>query len=53
MPNELLLAPDEDLFECDLDHTPNAETIAAMRNADAGKGKRYTSLEELFKAMRG
>ena len=34
-------------------HIPNAETIAAMREADSGKGKRYTSLEELFRDMRG
>jgi len=34
-------------------HIPNAETIAAMREADSGKGKRYTSLEELFSDMRG
>jgi hypothetical protein len=53
MPNKPPAAPDEDLVECDLDHTPNAETVAAMREADAGKGKRYSSLEELFKAMRG
>jgi DNA-damage-inducible protein J len=34
-------------------HIPNAETIAAMREADSGAGKRYTSLDELFKDMRG
>jgi DNA-damage-inducible protein J len=33
-------------------HIPNAETIAAMREADSGAGKRYTSLDELFKDMR-
>jgi DNA-damage-inducible protein J len=33
-------------------HIPNAETIAAMREADSGKGKRSSSLEELFKEMR-
>jgi DNA-damage-inducible protein J len=33
-------------------HIPNAETIAAMREADSGKGKRYSSLDELFKDMR-
>jgi DNA-damage-inducible protein J len=34
-------------------HIPNDETIAAMREADSGAGKRYSSLEELFKDMRG
>jgi DNA-damage-inducible protein J len=33
-------------------HIPNEETKAAMREADSGKGKRYTSLDELFKDMR-
>ena len=33
-------------------HIPNAETIAAMREADSGAGKRYSSLDELFKDMR-
>ena len=29
-------------------HSPNAETVAAMREADRGKGKRYRSADELF-----
>lgn len=33
-------------------HTPNAETIEAMREADRGEGKRYSSLDDLFKDMR-
>ncbi len=33
-------------------HIPNAETGAAMREADNGGGKRYSSLDELFKDMR-
>jgi DNA-damage-inducible protein J len=33
-------------------HIPNAETIAAMREADSGVGKRYSSLDDLFKDMR-
>ena len=33
-------------------HIPNAETVAAMQEADRGEGKRYTSLEELFRDMR-
>jgi len=32
-------------------HTPNAETIAAMREADRGEGKRFDSAEELFKDL--
>jgi DNA-damage-inducible protein J len=32
-------------------HTPNAETIAAMRAADRGEGKRFDSAEELFKDL--
>ncbi|MGA2896708.1 MAG: type II toxin-antitoxin system RelB/DinJ family antitoxin [Acidobacteriaceae bacterium] len=34
-------------------HIPNAETITAMREADSGAGKRYSSLDALFKDMRG
>jgi DNA-damage-inducible protein J len=33
-------------------HIPNEQTIAAMREADSGVGKRYASLEELFRDMR-
>ncbi len=33
-------------------HIPNAETIAAMREADCGAGKRYSSLDELSSDMR-
>jgi len=29
-------------------HTPNAETIAAMREADRGEGRRFGSAEKLF-----
>lgn len=29
-------------------HTPNAETVAAMREADRGEGRRFDSAEELF-----
>ena len=29
-------------------HTPNAETIAAMRKADRGEGQRFDSAKELF-----
>ena len=34
-------------------HTPNAETIAAMKEADAdrGKGKRFHSAKELFEHL--
>jgi DNA-damage-inducible protein J len=32
-------------------HTPNAETVAAMREADRGKGKRFESAEALFKDL--
>ena len=34
-------------------HIPNAETIEAMKNADRGEGKPCSSLEELFRDMRG
>ena len=30
---------------------PNAETIQAMRDADAGKGTRYKSAAEMFEKM--
>ena len=33
-------------------HIPNAETVAAMREADSGAGKHYASLDDLFKEMR-
>lgn len=29
-------------------HTPNAETIAAMREADRGESERFESAKELF-----
>ena len=33
-------------------HLPNAETIAAFRETEAGETKQYSSVEELFKEMR-
>jgi DNA-damage-inducible protein J len=33
-------------------HLPNAETIAAMREAEGGEARRYSSLDELFKDMK-
>lgn len=32
-------------------HTPNADTIAAMDELKAGKGTRFTNVEELFKSI--
>jgi len=32
-------------------HSPNAETVAAMREADRGKGKRFKSAKALFKDL--
>ena len=32
-------------------HTPNAETIEAMRAADRGEGHRFDSAEALFKEL--
>jgi DNA-damage-inducible protein J len=32
-------------------HTPNAETIAAMQEADSGKGRSFNSAEELFRHL--
>jgi DNA-damage-inducible protein J len=29
-------------------HTPNAETVAAMRAADRGEGERFDSADALF-----
>ena len=29
-------------------HTPNAETIEAMKESERGKGKKFNSAEELF-----
>ena len=34
-------------------HIPNEETIEAMRETDRGEGTKYTSLEDLFRDMRG
>lgn len=31
--------------------TPNAETIAAMNELKAGKGKKFKSVDELFKSI--
>lgn len=31
--------------------TPNAETIAAMKEAESGNLKRYTSIDELFNEL--
>ena len=32
-------------------NTPNADTIAAMDELKAGKGKKFKSVEELFKSI--
>jgi len=32
-------------------HSPNAETIAAMQEADRGEGKRFESAAELMKEL--
>lgn len=32
-------------------HAPNAETVAAMRDADRGRGARFESAEALFKDL--
>ena len=32
-------------------YTPNAETIAAMMEADRGEGERFNSAEEIFKEL--
>ena len=32
-------------------HTPNAETIAAMQEAERGEGKKFNSAEELFNQL--
>jgi len=32
-------------------HTPNAETMEAMRAADRGEGQRFDSAEALFKEL--
>ena len=32
-------------------HTPNAETIVAMKEADRGEGKHFHSAEELFEHL--
>jgi len=31
--------------------TPNAETIAAMEELEAGKGKKFKSVDELFNSI--
>jgi DNA-damage-inducible protein J len=33
-------------------HTPNGETVEALEEAQAGGGRRYTSLDALFQDMR-
>ena len=33
-------------------HVPNAETVAALEEAESGAGRRYTSLDALFQDMR-
>jgi DNA-damage-inducible protein J len=32
-------------------HTPNAETVAAMREADHGEGQRFDSADKLFEHL--
>lgn len=32
-------------------HTPNAETIKAMNELKAGKGKKFKSVEDLFNSI--
>ena len=32
-------------------HTPNAETVAAMQEAERGEGKKFNSAEELFNQL--
>ena len=32
-------------------HTPNAETVAAMREAERGEGTRFATSEELFEDL--
>ncbi len=32
-------------------HTPNAETVAAMRESDRGEGERFDSADALFKNL--
>lgn len=32
-------------------HTPNAETVAAMREADRGEGERFDSAKALFENL--
>ncbi len=34
-------------------HVPNATTVAAMEELNRGEGTPYTSLDELFRDMRG
>lgn len=41
----------QDKEYCKLPHIPNAETIKAMKDAKAGKGTKFTSTKELFKAL--
>ena len=36
---------------CDLDHTPNAETIKAIEDARKGKTKRITDLKAFFDSI--
>jgi hypothetical protein len=38
--------------DCDHSHTPNAKTIKAMQDADAGRGlKRHKSTDEMWKDL--
>jgi hypothetical protein len=42
------------LYGCPLDHTPNAETMTALRNADSGVGlHKVKDLDELRSIMVG
>ena len=34
-------------------HMPNSETVVAMRETEGGTGKPYSSLDDLFRDMRG
>jgi len=43
------LASDKNLVE--MEKVPNKDTLEAIREAEAGYGKEFTSLEELFKDL--
>jgi hypothetical protein len=37
--------------DCGFSHAPNKETIEALKEAKAGKTKKYESAKDLFKAL--